>query len=681
MSTNYPGALDSFVNPTATDTLDSATVPHAAQHDNINDAMAAVQVTLGVNPQGGSATVVARLTAIENSVSGKVSSVSGTSPISVTSGTTPTVSIQSASTTQSGAVQLTDSTSSTSTTTAATPNSVKTVADSNALKAPLASPALTGTPTVPTASVDTNTTQIASTAFVLGQASAVAPNMDGTAAVGTSTRYARADHVHATDTSRAASGANSDITSLTGLTTPLSVGQGGTGASTFTSGNALIGNGTGAVTSVGVTTTGANSNIVKTSTTGGITAGTGGVASLGSVATGSGAGSAGSLKVWASAIGSSVTITPPSLGIGATADQVLPIVGGILVSNGMTGSNAQVTSGMIVDGTIVDGDISTSAAIQQRKLEVVVASVWNGAGSYSVGDLVTYQGAYYIRRAAGTSATAPIADSTNWALRTPVLAMNNGDTAYAPAGVTATGGLSVTGLAIGAIPTSAPTAGIRIDNGGLSVTNAGSGILVTGSTSGTASITHVTGSSVLITTPADSGVMAVAAVTRNNTANTLSQANSATLSPVFNTGQRVLTLAPNTTYYFELFYGIVKAVSTTAGAATHQIGFAFTQTPQLFEYEWFSTPSSATGTAILGTGFSTVRTAVSVGGTAGTTANTAHIRATGFFTTNATTGGTITPQFCQSLAGDSTGPTANAGSWFRVTPFQTSSTSVAGAWA
>ena len=71
MSTNYPGALDSFVNPTATDTLDSVTVPHAAQHDNINDAMSAVQVTLGVNPQGGSATVVARLTAIESSVSGK----------------------------------------------------------------------------------------------------------------------------------------------------------------------------------------------------------------------------------------------------------------------------------------------------------------------------------------------------------------------------------------------------------------------------------------------------------------------------------------------------------------------------------------------------------------------------------------------------------------------------------
>lgn len=64
------------------------------------------------------------------------------------------------------------------------------------LKAPLASPTLTGTPAAPTASVDTNTTQLSTTAFVLAQAAAATPLVDGTAAVGTSTRYARADHVH-----------------------------------------------------------------------------------------------------------------------------------------------------------------------------------------------------------------------------------------------------------------------------------------------------------------------------------------------------------------------------------------------------------------------------------------------------------------------------------------------------
>lgn len=73
-----------------------------------------------------------------------------------------------------------------------------------ALKAPLASPALTGTPTAPTAAVDTNTTQIATTAMVLGQAASATPLINGTAAVGTSTRYARGDHVHPTDTTRAA---------------------------------------------------------------------------------------------------------------------------------------------------------------------------------------------------------------------------------------------------------------------------------------------------------------------------------------------------------------------------------------------------------------------------------------------------------------------------------------------
>jgi hypothetical protein len=62
------------------------------------------------------------------------------------------------------------------------------------------SPALTGTPTAPTAAVDTNTAQLATTAMVLGQAAAATPGaITNTAAVGTSTRYARADHVHAYD--------------------------------------------------------------------------------------------------------------------------------------------------------------------------------------------------------------------------------------------------------------------------------------------------------------------------------------------------------------------------------------------------------------------------------------------------------------------------------------------------
>jgi hypothetical protein len=54
----------------------------------------------------------------------------------------------------------------------------------------------------------------------------------------------------------AKSGANSDITSITGLTTPLAVSQGGVGAATLTANNVLLGNGTSALQAVAPSTTG-----------------------------------------------------------------------------------------------------------------------------------------------------------------------------------------------------------------------------------------------------------------------------------------------------------------------------------------------------------------------------------------------------------------------------------------
>lgn len=122
-------------------------------------------------------------------------------------------------------------------------------------RAPLLSPALLGTPSAPTASIGTSTTQVATTAFVAGSVAAattgvsafntrtgnvtltsgdvtaalaftpynaanpagfvtsaglpgpgaISPAVDGTAAAGLSTLYARQDHVHPTDGSRYAS--------------------------------------------------------------------------------------------------------------------------------------------------------------------------------------------------------------------------------------------------------------------------------------------------------------------------------------------------------------------------------------------------------------------------------------------------------------------------------------------
>lgn len=72
MATNYPGALDSFTNPTSTDTLATAggstAIPHASQHANLNDAVLALQTK--VNTSGSHATAgVVFLDANKNLVS------------------------------------------------------------------------------------------------------------------------------------------------------------------------------------------------------------------------------------------------------------------------------------------------------------------------------------------------------------------------------------------------------------------------------------------------------------------------------------------------------------------------------------------------------------------------------------------------------------------------------------
>ena len=83
------------------------------------------------------------------------------------------------------------------------------------LKAPIDSPTFTGDPKAPTPLAGDNDTSIATTAFVTAAVTAstvppaaVAPLMDGIAAVGTATKYAREDHKHPSDTAKA------DVTAL-----------------------------------------------------------------------------------------------------------------------------------------------------------------------------------------------------------------------------------------------------------------------------------------------------------------------------------------------------------------------------------------------------------------------------------------------------------------------------------
>jgi hypothetical protein len=68
-------------------------------------------------------------------------------------------------------------------------------------KAPLVSPALV-TPTATTPAVDNNSTSVATTAWYMNQLGAATPAAPGTAIPGTSLKAARADHVHAKDTTK-----------------------------------------------------------------------------------------------------------------------------------------------------------------------------------------------------------------------------------------------------------------------------------------------------------------------------------------------------------------------------------------------------------------------------------------------------------------------------------------------
>jgi hypothetical protein len=110
------------------------------------------------------------------------------------------------------------------------------IASAIASKADINSPALTGTPTAPTATAGSNTTQLANTAFVKQEIVAL-----GLGTMSTQNKTAV------------------DITggTIVGIT-DLAVADGGTGASTFTANSVVLGNGTSAL----------NGNMVAPSTSG-----------------------------------------------------------------------------------------------------------------------------------------------------------------------------------------------------------------------------------------------------------------------------------------------------------------------------------------------------------------------------------------------------------------------------
>jgi len=73
MAINYPTSLDNFTNPTASDAMNSVSVPHATQHSDLNDAVEALEAKVGVNSSAVATShdykitdLVSRVTTLEN---------------------------------------------------------------------------------------------------------------------------------------------------------------------------------------------------------------------------------------------------------------------------------------------------------------------------------------------------------------------------------------------------------------------------------------------------------------------------------------------------------------------------------------------------------------------------------------------------------------------------------------
>lgn len=96
MATAFPGGQDSFPRPDETTNTDDPGFLHDELHNDVSDAVEAIEAELGVNPAGSETTVSARIAAVET---GKVGSATvddlwrGTQAAYDALGTWPTTTI------------------------------------------------------------------------------------------------------------------------------------------------------------------------------------------------------------------------------------------------------------------------------------------------------------------------------------------------------------------------------------------------------------------------------------------------------------------------------------------------------------------------------------------------------------------------------------------------------------
>ena len=86
MASNFPSSLDDFTNPTAQDSLNSDTVPHAEQHANLNDAVEALEAKVGVDSSAVTTSLDYKVAQLES-----LGSIQTYTPSWTATGGTPTI--------------------------------------------------------------------------------------------------------------------------------------------------------------------------------------------------------------------------------------------------------------------------------------------------------------------------------------------------------------------------------------------------------------------------------------------------------------------------------------------------------------------------------------------------------------------------------------------------------------
>lgn len=274
--------------------------------------------------------------------------------------------------------------------------------------------------------------------------------------------------------SAAASGANSDITSLSALSTPLSVVQGGSGQSSFTNGQLLIGNTTGNTLTKATLTAG--TGITITNGTGSITID---ATNGGTVTSVDGSGGTTGLTLTGGPITATGTLTLGGTLVVANGGTGATTLTGVLKGNGTSAfSAATAGTDFVAPGTATNftakqtftGGTGTLAAKLVNALETVTISATAATGTIAY-DITTQSVLYYTSNAAanwtvnlrGNGSTSLDSLMATGESVTVVFMVTQGGTAYYNSAVQVDGTTSgVTTKWIGGAPSAGTASGIDL---------------------------------------------------------------------------------------------------------------------------------------------------------------------------------------------------------------------------